>query len=200
MMLQGDPEIFAIESIFDTAFPQRSLMALGSFAIHISGKVYGVRSPNATMLACSFDGIKRRIDQRGKHEAFFANEDAIETVGQYVSTYFSGIEEIDAPHLPFNMERFQSTLESGELVLAPDGDAAFDDGSHVLHFDIGKYVRIIAFKNEVDEGARLQSISEVTLDASSFYATLENWIQSFSTEWKGRLASESLHNAHRSEH
>jgi hypothetical protein len=191
-MLQGNPEIFAIESTIDAAFPQRSLMALGSFAIHIAGKVYGVRSPNATMLACSFDGIKRRIDQRGKHEAFFANEGAIKIVRQYVSTYFSDNEEIDAPHLAFNLEKFQSTLDSGELVLAPDGDAAFDDGSHILHFDIDEHVRIIAFKNEGDEVARLQSISEVTLDAASFYATLENWIQSFSTEWEGRLASTSI--------
>lgn len=199
MILQGNPEKFAIESTINAAFPQRSLIASGSFAIHIAGKVYGVRSPDATMLACSFDGIKRRIDQRGKHEAFFANENAIKIVKQYVSTYYEDIEEIDAHQLTFNMEKFQSTLESGELVLAPDGDAAFDDGSHVLHFDIGDHVRVIAFKNKGDEGARLQSISEVTLDAASFYATLENWVQSFSTEWRGRLSSEGLHNARRSE-
>ena len=198
-MIKGNPEKFAIESIIDKVFPQRSLMALGSFVLHIAGKVYGVRSHNATMLACSFDGIKKRINQRGKHEAFFANKNAIKIVKQYVSTYYDDIKEIDAHQFTFNTERFQSTLESGELVLAPDGDAAFDDGSHVLHFDIGEHVRIIAFKNKGDEGARLQSISEVTLDAASFYATLENWAQSFSTEWRGRLSSEGLHNARRSE-
>jgi hypothetical protein len=31
---------------------------------------------------------------------------------------------------------------------APDGDEAFDDGSYILHFDIGNRVRLVAFKSQ----------------------------------------------------
>ncbi len=158
-------------------------MALGSFVIHVAGKTYGVPSPTATMLACSFDGIERRIDRRGRHGAFFAEEKADDIVKQYVSAYFSDIDSVNG-----DAEKFRSAIEVGELVMAPDGDAAFDDGSHVLQFDIGDNVRIIAFKNEIDEIAQLQSISEVTLNASIFYTTLQDWSHSFMLEWKERLS------------
>lgn len=187
-MIKGNPNEFAIESTIDDVFPQRSLMALGSFVIHVAGRVYGVRSPTATMLACSFDGIKRRVNRRGKHEAFFAKENADCIVKQYVSTYFGDNEGHEGCLSNLNVEEFRSAIEGGELVMAPDGDAAFDDGSHVLHFDMGEHVRVIAFKNEIDENMRLQSISETTLDALAFYVTLEDWLQSFSGEWIARLA------------
>jgi hypothetical protein len=191
-MIKGDPMEFAVESRVSKAFPQRSLMALGSFVIHVAGRTYGVLSPTATMLACSFDSVKRRIDRRGRHKAFFAQDKADDIVRQYVSAYFGDADNVDARVLGFNVKRFCSAIEGGELVMAPDGDAAFDDGSHVLHFDMGEHVRVIAFKNEIDECMRLQSISEVTLDAAIFYVTLQDWANSFSTEWRARLADASL--------
>lgn len=187
-MIKGNPLDFAVESRVSKVFPQRSLMALGSFVIHVAGSAYGVSSPTATMLACSFDSVERRIDRRGKHEAFFANEKASDIVRQYVSAYFGGMDDADSRALIFNVEKFCSAIEIGELVMAPDGDAAFDDGSHVLHFDVGEHVRIIAFRNEIDERVRSQSISEATIDAAIFYSTLQDWVNSFSNEWRARLA------------
>jgi len=66
-MLIGDPEVFASESFVNKVYPSTSFLALGYFSIYISGGVYGVRLPEASMLGCSFNSVQRRIEQRGLH-------------------------------------------------------------------------------------------------------------------------------------
>ena len=39
--------------------------SLNFFVIHLGGKMLGVRSQDATLLACSFDTVSRRIARRG---------------------------------------------------------------------------------------------------------------------------------------
>src|ERR1700677_668580 len=65
-MMFGHPSIFAIESAVTEAYEQLSLRALGFFVIYVGGHSYGLRSPGSTMLACSFDAVRRRIADRGK--------------------------------------------------------------------------------------------------------------------------------------
>jgi hypothetical protein len=43
------------------AYARLGFRALGFFVIDVGGRGYGVRSPNATMLACSFDQVKKHI-------------------------------------------------------------------------------------------------------------------------------------------
>jgi hypothetical protein len=73
-MIVGMPSAFAIESSITEAYERLSFLALGFFAIHVGGCHYGRRSPNSTMLACSFDTVGSRIAKRGEHTAPFAAE------------------------------------------------------------------------------------------------------------------------------
>jgi hypothetical protein len=74
-------------------------------------------------------------------------------------------------------------LASNEIVWAPDGDAAFDDGGHVLHFDQGDKVRLIAFKNVGNARDVISTLAEVWLDAGQFYHVLSEWEGLFQAEW-----------------
>jgi hypothetical protein len=56
-------------------------------------------------------------------------------------------EEIPAKKfLELSKEQFHEATYAVDLVGAPDADEAFDDGSHILQFDIGDQVRLVAFK------------------------------------------------------
>ena len=52
-MMIGDPGISAIESEITQAYEPVSVRAMGFFVIHMGGRCYGVRRPDATMLARS---------------------------------------------------------------------------------------------------------------------------------------------------
>ena len=73
-MIVGDPRVFAIESKITKAYERLSFRALGFFVIHVSGRRYGVHSPEATMLACSFDQVENRTARCGTHTTPFAAE------------------------------------------------------------------------------------------------------------------------------
>jgi hypothetical protein len=70
-MIVGDPNIFAIESRVTLAYDRPSQLALGFFAIHVMGRCYGVRKPDATMLADPFNEAVKRIAMRGSHNPAF---------------------------------------------------------------------------------------------------------------------------------
>jgi hypothetical protein len=63
-----------IGSAITRAYESPGLLAIGFFAIHVGGRSYGVRSPDATMLANSLDALSRRVSRRGRHNAPFADE------------------------------------------------------------------------------------------------------------------------------
>jgi Immunity protein 42 len=67
MNIIGDPKTFAIEWSISESFASRSQMALGYFIVHVSGTSFGVRSESATLLASSFNEVKRRLLERGLH-------------------------------------------------------------------------------------------------------------------------------------
>src|SRR5258708_3349625 len=73
-MIVGEPSCVAIESGITRAFAELSLRGLGFFVLHVGGHRYGVHSPDATMLANSFDEVNRRLADRGRHTAPFATE------------------------------------------------------------------------------------------------------------------------------
>jgi hypothetical protein len=150
------------------------------FNIHIDGIRYGVYEPDATMLACSFDEVKWRIDNRGKHIAPFASEpDAKRIADAYVNAIYGEVQASDYFGIP--LPDFCEMIYSSEIRWAPDGDEAFDDGSYVLQFDIKDTVRLIAFKR--GDGASLFSLKDICLSADDFYKILQNWYDAFMTEW-----------------
>jgi hypothetical protein len=181
-MIVGDTSVFAIESEITRAFEKISWRGLGFFVIHVSGQSYGIKSPNQSMLACSFDQVMMRIEGRGTHQAPFAEAPAIDIANAYTSAVYLGN---SGSETCFGMSevQFTRTLNSNSLLWAPDGDEAFDDGSHVLQFDVGNRVRLIAFKRlklMVDP----DSIRDVWLSSDTFYDALHLWRDAFMVEWR----------------
>ena len=66
----------------------------------------------------------------------------------------------------------------------PDADAAFDDGSHVLQFDVGPRVRLVGFKRlEGKIGA--ETIRDIWIDEPRYYEVLTDWLTEFRANWIG---------------
>lgn len=174
-MLVGNSSIFAIESSITQAYENPSLRALGYFAIHVAGRVYGVRSPNASMLACSFDTVQRRLDQRGHHYFPGASKASAVTLAEAVhSAIYS--ENIAGDYiLGVSTAEFTQLLHASEILWAPDGDEAFDDGGHVLQLDEESGVRIVAFTNSNNIDIISDSLSELFMPSIQFYETLNKW-------------------------
>lgn len=183
----GDPAKFAIESYIGQAFERLSQRALGYFVIHVAGQVYGVRAPDATLLACSFDAVSRRLDRRGSHAAGFGIGMAAEELARSVHAvlYEDGVPE--RGYLGLSAEELSRELVANDIQLAPDGDAAFDDGSNILQFDLGEQVRLIAFKNSDNAALGVESLAEITMDAVEFYQVLESWLDQFEATWRAAL-------------
>ncbi len=182
VIIVGNPAVFAIESSIAEAYERLSQRALGYFVIHVGGKSYGIRSPGATMLACSFDAVRERIARRGMHSVSFGAEpDATKIVDAYLAvTYHDGRQDETFFDMPANV--IEEAILSKEIVWAPDGDAAFDDGSHILQFDALDRVRLIAFKNEGSAENIMGTLAEVWVGADEFYGILDDWQRRFEAE------------------
>ena len=79
-MTVGETATLAIECEVSEYDSRPSLLGMGLFIIHLGGLGYGVRKPDATMLACSFDAVARRIAQRGRHTCDFSDAPAADIV------------------------------------------------------------------------------------------------------------------------
>ena len=150
-MIIGDPNRFAIESGIARAYDRPSLRGLGFFVIRVMSELYGVNDPEATMLACSFDAVEKRINERGCHTAFFSTEPDASKIADAFCKSVYGSEPIDGFD-GFTPEAIEAVFDSGDIQWAPDGDEAFDDGSFVLQFDVEDRVRVIGL------GAPLRAI------------------------------------------
>jgi hypothetical protein len=184
-VIVGNPSTFAIESGITKAFDRPSFRALGFFVIHVGDRRYGVHAPEATLLACSFDEVQDRIARRGSHTTPFAHEpDAGRIADAYRDSIYAPDQENE---LFFGLPQpeFCHLIYSKHIVWAPDGDEAFDDGSHVLHFDIGDRVRLIAFRS-MEDGYHHDpdTITDVCIDAAEFYRILKQWRDAFQAAWK----------------
>ena len=183
-MIVGDKSRFAIESEITKAYVHPGVRALGLFLIHAAGRCYGVRAPDATLLACSFDAIANRITRRGNHTAPFAAEpDAAKIADAFRDVVYAPDQE-GKVFFGIPQPEFYGHFDSGRLVWATDGDEAFDDGSYVLQFDVADRVRLIAFRS-CSEGYHHApgTLSDVWLEAGEFYQILEKWRAAFEAEW-----------------
>jgi hypothetical protein len=149
-------------------------------------RIYGVREPDASMLACSFDEVNERWQRRGTHCVPFLSGVNAELIAEaFLDAGYRETDRVDY----FGMSRadFLETLYAHAIVWAPDGDAAFDDGSHILHFDVGHRVRLVAFINEATNDDVLKTMSETWLEADPFYDILARWSGLFLEEWASKL-------------
>lgn len=183
-MIVGDPARLAIESSITRAYSRLSFRALGFFVLHIGGRVYGVRAPDATMLANSFDQVRERLADRGTHIApFAAHQDAGKIADAYRLAGYAPDQETKS-FFGMPQPEFSDLICRRRLVWAPDGDEAFDDGSYVLQFDCGHAVRLVGFKFS-EEGYLHQpgTLSDLWMEADEFYSVLAQWIAAFEAEW-----------------
>ena len=181
-MLIGDPSIFAIESEITQAFERRSLLALGFFALHVHGHCYGVRTRDATIMANSFDAVTERIAGLGRHTASFVHEDAFEIARGFRDVLYNGCEP-SSRIFGMRGDEFANVVNSHDLTWAPDGDAAFDDGSYVLQFDDQDRVRLIAFRSDKQGAPAAETLRDIWLPGTAFYTLLRDWSDAFAAEW-----------------
>ncbi|MCW3849387.1 immunity 42 family protein [Sphingomonas sp. LB-2] len=185
-MIVGDPESFAIESAITMAIADTSQRALGFFIVHIRGSVFGVRTPDASMLACSFDEVKRRLDGRGTHR--MPNLSGIDAplVAEAVLDAIYG-NSGRSSYFGMTSSEFTDAIYGNRLIWAPDGDEAFDDGSHILQFDVEDRVRLLAFRNLDCRTDAINSLREAWIEGDAFYRVLADWSALFAEEWTGTL-------------
>src|SRR5258708_1401362 len=131
-MIVGNPPRFAIESGVAQAYASPSLLALGFFLVHVAGRCYGLRLPEATLLACSVEEVRNRIALRGKHTAPFATESRAEKVAHAFRYAIYASSGEDAQFFGMSQNEFSDIIYLNKLTWAPDGDKAFDDGSYIL--------------------------------------------------------------------
>jgi Immunity protein 42 len=183
-MIVGNSTVFAIEHRITHAYARLSFRALGCFLIHIEGQSYGVSKPDATMLAASFDEVEQRIARRGTHLASFST---VSDASQIADAYCEAIYAPDKENQRFFdilQPEFQTLFYSNHIAWAPDGDEAFDDGSHVLHFDFEDRVRLIGFRFcNGGYNHDPKTLSDVWLKADEFYRVLQRWHDTFEAEW-----------------
>ncbi len=184
-MIVGDPNVFAIESEITEAYERLSSRAIGFFVIHASGKCFGVKEADATLLACSFDEVGRRLADRGIHiPCFPLDANAGEIAFAFRRTHYSTDRGGNDLFFEMDAREFGDAISSRRLVWAPDGDEAFDDSSYVLQFENEHYVRLVAFKSVFDSLYDPESVCEVRLSADSFYAILRSWRDRFESIWE----------------
>ncbi|SRR6266481_149191 len=184
-MIIGNTKEFAIEYEIRVAYERLSLRGLGFFVIHASGHSYGVKSANSTMLACSFDAVQRRLTDRGKHTAPFAEYPDAGRIADSVTRALYAEGEESEPLLGIPRSDFADLIYSNRIIWAPDGDEAFDDGSRVLQFDVGESVRLIGFRTRSGRHDR-QSLTDTWMTATTFYSVLDEWLRMFEAEWKAK--------------
>jgi Immunity protein 42 len=179
----GNKSQFAIESVITEAYERLSFRALGYFVIHIENICFGVVSPDATMLACSFDEVANRIIDRGTHTAPFSEESSAKKIADSICSSIYSDEQKLERFFGVSRPKFIETVNSNKLIWAPDGDEAFDDGSHILQFDIDNRVRLIGFKRGGSDPEEYHSLTDIWLDADGFYTILQRWHDAFESEW-----------------
>lgn len=176
-MIIGNPEKFAIESKLSIVDGRASILGIGYFAIHIAGTRYGVVRDDATCLGCSVSEVQQRERDRGLHTAPFSTSHA-KSIASAVEIALYGDSDLENFY-ELDQYRFTRLIYDHRLLWAPDGDAAFDDGSRVLHFDIHPDVRLIGFRADEEHHPLPDTISDIIISADEYYSLLHEWQQRF---------------------
>ena len=177
ILITGDPSVFAIESGMTKAYERLGFLALGYFMIHIGGKCYGVKEPDATLLAIVFDEALRIVRHRGLHVAPFSAEP---NAAHLIESIYKAVFEEPDDELLFGLTNKEliSFVNSSRCCWHWFGDEAFDDGSVIYHFDIGDKVRLIATSSDNP------SVTDQWIDAEVFYRVVAHWWEAFEEAWK----------------
>jgi hypothetical protein len=185
-MMIGNRDIFAIESSIFEAYDSPGQMALGFFVLYVGGRRYGYRDPDSTLIGTSFNGIRKRIANRGNHKSPLPSDaDAAEiAIALSHANSLGDMDENQLYGIPWL--QFFKALNSSGCILAPDNEQGFDDGSHVLQFDDRSTVRLIAFQITASYRVEIGSLRDIRLPQEDFYGILEEWHTRFENDWISR--------------
>ena len=172
-MMVGDPRSFAIEFEITEPYPDDHFLALGFFIVHVNGHEYGIREPDATTFGNAVDAANELLQTRGKTPiSRLAYLPAHDLADEYLAAFYR-----DAPRIfseSVRDERMEEFLSAN--CLWPNQDEEFDDGSHILRFDTGGQVRIVAFRNDDYFPGNL---AEIAVESDRFYDLISRWIGLF---------------------
>jgi hypothetical protein len=185
-VIVGSRERFGIESQISVASPDGFERSSGYFVIYLGGKSYGVKEADASMLGCSFEEVRNRLGERGTHSLpFLSDLSAAAITDAFLDAIYRN--SIRDSYLGVTKSQFIKEIHGNHIQWAPDGDAAFDDGSFVLQFDIQDKVRLIAFKNMECPIEAASSVAESWIEADEFYGILSEWSDLFTADWNDQL-------------
>jgi hypothetical protein len=176
---------FVIESFISSAYSNKGIMAIGYFLIQIKGVSYGVKEDDATALACSYGAVNRRLEMRGKHiaPADLINLPSLELAKISNGSLYYRIDKQDSWGFDIPRDELAKMIYKNNLIWAPDGDEAFDDGSRVFQFDIDdEPVRLIGCK--ITDDYNVYALSDLKINSDEFYSTLKEWSNGFYREWQ----------------
>ncbi len=182
-MIIGDPNIFAIESEITLAYDRPSQLALGFFVLYVMGRCYGVREPDATMLANPFDEVGRRIARRGNHNPSFTKDANAQDIAYSFRRAIYDESGEGERFFGMSVRQFTNAISSNRLEWTAYCDEAFDDSSYVLQFEDENQVRLVAFTGTPDFLYDPGSLRDVCLSPDAFYEILQEWQDRFKNEW-----------------
>lgn len=179
LIVVGNTNLFAIESNVSVFYQSKGQLALGYFVVYIRDVCYGVKLIDATLLACSFYQIDDILKKRTSHTLLFSEVDAQDLADMYLAVIYAE-NSGDCLYFGKSAQEIKQILYESDVIWAPDGDAAFDDGSHILLFNFGHMVRLIAFKNS--ESYIATNLQELLIPSDSFYDILDEWKRQFESQ------------------
>src|SRR5262249_23603083 len=118
-----------------------------------------------------------------KHVASFSREADAGLIADAMVQSVYASDESEEQLLGLSRGELRGLLYSNNIIWAPDGDQAFDDGSCVVQFDNPGSVRIIGFKFDASFHHIPNTLRDISLDADKFYGILEEWLAEFEAEW-----------------
>lgn len=174
-MLFGDKSKFAIEIKVNNIFGDE-YVGEGSFVVIINNKHYGDCDKYATTFLCIIDELKRFYKNTTNTSLCFESIKK-ETIANFY-------------YLQNYADDFKSTYDYALLtktksLIEWSPESAFDDGSHIIHFDDNNTTRVIGFKSCSKNGNFIvepESIEEVVIDRNIFIDILHKtceYLQSF---------------------
>lgn len=185
-MIVGDPAVFAIESSIAEAYEEPNRQAIGTLVIHVAGRCFGVRDPQAVFLTFPLQWVRSTIRHRGKHRADIDPTIPLAAMFEAVMSIWLAKDREKRTHFGLTANELSDRLFSSGVLWVPNSGTNMSDHTHCLLFDCGDRTRVIAFKypflDEPTFAEVWQSAAEAWLSADTFYGILATWLGRYEDE------------------
>lgn len=174
-MIFGNKKSFAIEIKVNNLFYDKYI-GEGYFLVYINNKRYGLKKKYATMFLCISDELKYYY-KNTVNQNLGLEKLSKEKISE--AFYFQNFTENPVGDL------YEGLLYKIKNLMEWKPEAAFDDGSHLIHFDEENQTRIIGFKSCRKRNyffVRKNSEEEIVLSRNDFKEILNSaymYLQSY---------------------